>query len=138
MDCALITLKKCPHYGQKHQGLTIRSVLAGTQFKGKTYYNLTHFPKTFRRIYLNLDYPQPDPNPQNITPKQLTLDNSNYLKYNTFYQDTHHYRNVDIIRRHQFRAENFSYNREKDEFICPVKQRLHFTHISHPKTDNGY
>jgi transposase len=62
----------------------------------------------------------------------------NYLKYNTFYQDTHHYRDVDIIRQHQFRAENFGYNTEKDEFICPAKQRLHFSHISHHKTDNGY
>jgi hypothetical protein len=26
----------------------------------------------------------------------------NFLKYNTFYQDTHHYRNPDVIQAHQF------------------------------------
>jgi hypothetical protein len=26
----------------------------------------------------------------------------NYLKYTTFYQDTHHYRKKEIIEKHQF------------------------------------
>lgn len=39
---------------------------------------------------------------------------------------------------HQFRAENFGYDKEKDEFICPPNQRLHFAYASHYSTDNGY
>jgi transposase len=62
----------------------------------------------------------------------------NYLKYNTFYQDTHHYRKAELIRKHQFRAENFDYDPDKDEFICPVHQRLHFQYASRYTTENGY
>ena len=62
----------------------------------------------------------------------------NYLKYNTFYQDTHHYRKVEILRKNQFRAENFIYDPEKDEFICPANQRLHFLYTSKYKSDNNY
>ena len=40
--------------------------------------------------------------------KQHTL--GNYLKYNTFYQDTHHYRNPEILRQHQFRSDHFEYD----------------------------
>lgn len=62
----------------------------------------------------------------------------NYLKYNTFYQDTHNYRNTEVIRNHQFRAENFDYDAESDQFICPANQRLHFQQESRYVTDNGY
>lgn len=62
----------------------------------------------------------------------------NYLKYNTFYQDTHHYRNAEIIRKHQFRAENFGYDPQTDQFICPAEKRLHYRYTSQYKTDNGY
>jgi transposase len=62
----------------------------------------------------------------------------NYVKYNTFYQDTHHYRKAELIRKHQFRAENFGYDPDKDEFICPAHQRLHFQYISRYTTENGY
>jgi transposase len=62
----------------------------------------------------------------------------NYLKYNTFYQDTHHYRKAELIRKRQFRAENFEYDPEKDEFICPAHQRLTFQYASRYTTDNGY
>jgi len=62
----------------------------------------------------------------------------NFVKYNTFYQDTHHYRQPEIIRKHQFRAENFGYDLDKDEFICPAHQRLHFSYASRYTTDNGY
>jgi hypothetical protein len=62
----------------------------------------------------------------------------NYLKYNTFYQDTHHYRKTELIRKRQFRAENFEYDPEKDEFICPAHQRLTFQYASRYTTDNGY
>jgi Transposase and inactivated derivatives len=62
----------------------------------------------------------------------------NFVKYNTFYQDTHHYRKAETIRKHQFRAENFGYDPDKDEFICPAHQRLHFQYASNYTTDNGY
>jgi hypothetical protein len=62
----------------------------------------------------------------------------NFVKYNTFYQDTHHYRQPDAIRQHQFRAENFDYDPEKDEFICPAQKRLHFQYASRYTTENGY
>jgi transposase len=62
----------------------------------------------------------------------------NFVKYNTFYQDTHHYRQPEIIRKHQFRAENFGYDPQRDEFICPVHQRLHFGYTSRYTTENGY
>ncbi len=62
----------------------------------------------------------------------------NFLKYNTFYQDTHHYRNPEILRSHQFRAEHFGYDLDQDQFICPAHKRLHFTSETRYTTDNGY
>ena len=62
----------------------------------------------------------------------------NYLKYNTFYQDTHRYRDPAVLRAHQFHAENFAYDPETDTFICPADQRLHFQYTSRYTTDNGY
>lgn len=62
----------------------------------------------------------------------------NFVKYNTFYQDTHHFRQPEIIRSHQFRAENFDYDKERDEFICPADKRLHFAYASRYTTNNGY
>jgi transposase len=62
----------------------------------------------------------------------------NYVKYNTFYQDTHHYRDPAIVRAHQFRAENFTYDAATDTFSCPAGQRLHFQYTSRYTSDNGY
>jgi len=62
----------------------------------------------------------------------------NYLKYNTFYQDTHHYRKPELLRKRQFRAENFPYDPDQDEFICPAKQRLQFQYTSRYSSENGY
>ncbi len=62
----------------------------------------------------------------------------NYVKYNTFYQDTHHYRKPELIRKHQFRAEEFGYDAEKDQFICPANKRLAFVNATRYKTENGY
>jgi transposase len=62
----------------------------------------------------------------------------NYLKYNTFYQDTHHYRKPELLRKRMFQAENFEYDADKDEFICPAKQRLTFQYTSRYTTDNAY
>ena len=62
----------------------------------------------------------------------------NYLKYNTFYLDTHHFRKLELLRKRQFRAENFDYDPDRDEFICPAHQRLTFQYASRYTTDNGY
>jgi hypothetical protein len=62
----------------------------------------------------------------------------NYLKYNTFYQDTHNYRNPEIVRKHQFRADHFEYDQPNDQFLCPQKRRLSFLYTSHDQTANGY
>ena len=62
----------------------------------------------------------------------------NYLKYTTFYQDTHRYRNPDILRKLSFRADRFEYDPQNDEFICPNRQRLSYLYTSKYKTDNGY
>ena len=62
----------------------------------------------------------------------------NYLKYPSFYQDTHHYRNPEIIRKHQFRSDHFEYDPETDQFICPAKKKLSYGYTSKYKTDNGY
>lgn len=62
----------------------------------------------------------------------------NFLKYNTFYQDTHHYRDPDVLRAHQFRAEHFRYEPTTDEFICPAEKRLTFTYESQYTTTNQY
>jgi hypothetical protein len=62
----------------------------------------------------------------------------NFLKYNAFYQDTPHYRQPEVICKHQFRAENFGYDPDQDEFICPAHQRLHFQYASRYTIDNGY
>ncbi len=62
----------------------------------------------------------------------------NYVKYPTFYQDTHRYRNPEIIRKHQFRSDHFEYDPESDQFICPAKKRLSYLYTSKYKTENGY
>lgn len=62
----------------------------------------------------------------------------NFLKYNTFYQDTHHYRKPEVLRAHQFRAENFHYDPHTDTFFCPAQKPLHFQYTSRYTSDNGY
>lgn len=65
-------------------------------------------------------------------------DLKNYVKYTTFYQDTHHYRNPEIVQQHQFRAYNFEYDTLNDQFICPNQKRLNYLYTSSYKTDHGY
>lgn len=62
----------------------------------------------------------------------------NYLKYNTFYQDTHPYRDPDILRKHQFRSDHFEYDTATDQFLCPAQRRLSYRYTSQSKTENGY
>jgi hypothetical protein len=56
----------------------------------------------------------------------------------TFYQDTYHYRNPELLRAHQFRAEHFVYDLDRDTFVCPAEKPLHFQYVSRYTTDNGY
>jgi hypothetical protein len=62
----------------------------------------------------------------------------NYLKYNTFYQDTHRYRNAEILHKHQFRSDHFEYDEQNDQFLCPAKRRLSYLYTSQSKTQNGF
>lgn len=41
-------------------------------------------------------------------------------------------------RKQRFRVENWKYDVEKDEYICPNQQRLTFLQPRHRITDNGY
>lgn len=62
----------------------------------------------------------------------------NYLKYNTFHQEQHPPRKPELQRKRLFRAENFPYEAEKDEFICPAQKRLTYQRTIQVKSDNGY
>ena len=62
----------------------------------------------------------------------------NYVKYNTFHQNQIQHRKPELIRQKSFRAENFLYNAERDEFVCPAAKPLTFRWTMHLKTENGY
>ena len=62
----------------------------------------------------------------------------NYVKYNTFYREQQKHRKPELIRQTLFRSENFPYDAERDEFICPAGERLTYRSTHHPKTENGY
>jgi hypothetical protein len=62
----------------------------------------------------------------------------NYVKYNTFHREQQKHRNPELIRKAIFRSENFPYDVEEDEFICPVNQRLTYRYTGHEKSENGY
>lgn len=62
----------------------------------------------------------------------------NYLKYASFHQEQHPPRKPELQRKRLFRAENFAYEAEKDEFICPAQKRLTYQRTIRVKSDNGY
>lgn len=62
----------------------------------------------------------------------------NYLKYTTFYQDTHRYRKPEILEKRRFLAEQFPYDESKDEYVCPAGKRLAFQYASRYTSDNGH
>lgn len=62
----------------------------------------------------------------------------NYVKYNSFHREQQKHRKADLIRKAIFRTENFPYDEEKDEFICPANQRLTYRYTGHEKSENGY
>jgi transposase len=62
----------------------------------------------------------------------------NYVKYNTFHREQQKHRKPELIRKTLFRSENFPYDAQRDEFICPAGERLTYHSTRHPKTENGY
>jgi transposase len=62
----------------------------------------------------------------------------NYVKYNTFHKELQKHRKPELLRKKLFQAENFPYDQEQDEFICPAHQRLTFQKTIRVKSDNGY
>jgi transposase len=56
-----------------------------------------------------------------------------YVKFNSFYQEQTRKFTNDISR-----VENWTYDHEHDEYICPWNQRLAFRYEGKKKTDTGY
>ena len=57
----------------------------------------------------------------------------NYVKYNYF-----HIEQKRSFKKKIYRQENMSYDKEKDEYICPEDKRLKYTKTIKRKTDAGY
>ncbi len=64
-----------------------------------------------------------------LNEKQL----GNYVKYNTFSQEQ-----KKRFKKSDFRSENWPYDAEKDEFICPAGQRLKYLTTRRQQSENGY
>jgi len=62
----------------------------------------------------------------------------NYLKYNTFYQETHPPRKPERKQKASFRSENFPYDSDQDTFTCPAHHPLTYRETRSYRTDNGY
>lgn len=62
----------------------------------------------------------------------------NYLKYNTFYQDTHPPRSPEKQQAAQFRSENFPYDAPTDTFTCPAGKALTYQETIPHLSPNGY
>jgi len=62
----------------------------------------------------------------------------NYLKYNTFYRETHPPRKPELIQKATFRVENLPYDPDKDEFTCPANHPLTYRETHPYRSQNGY
>jgi transposase len=62
----------------------------------------------------------------------------NYVKYASFHRQQHQHRKPELIQRKRFLSENFPYDPQTDQFICPADQRLIYRYTGHEKSDNGY
>ncbi|MHB9034036.1 MAG: IS1182 family transposase [Anaerolineae bacterium] len=62
----------------------------------------------------------------------------NYVKYNTFYQDTRARRKTTILRNNRFDISNFKHDEILDEYICPANRRLRFERTTMHTTLSGY
>lgn len=58
---------------------------------------------------------------------------NSYVKYNTF-----HIERTKKFKQDAFRVENFPYDEETDEFICPASRRLTYLETKQFKTEHGY
>ena len=56
-----------------------------------------------------------------------------FIKYNTFHQEQKK-RN----KKKRFLADQFPYDEQKDEFLCPAEKLMVYKKTVHYKTDNGY
>jgi len=59
-----------------------------------------------------------------------------FVKYNTFYQEQKTRRKIKV--KEKYYARNFTYDEERDEFICPQGQHLAYERTTLIKTDNGF
>ena len=57
----------------------------------------------------------------------------NYVKFNLFHKEQKR-----SWRKQRFRVENWEYDKENDEYICPANEKLEFIRDTHKKTDLGY
>ncbi len=57
----------------------------------------------------------------------------NYLKYNTY-----HIEKTKKYKRNPYRKENFPYNKEKDEYICPSGRAVKYKERRKEKTATGF
>jgi transposase len=64
-----------------------------------------------------------------LNEKQL----GNYVKYNTFSQEQ-----KKRFKKDAFQTENWPYDAEQDEFICPAGQRLTYLATRRQRSENGY
>jgi len=62
----------------------------------------------------------------------------NYLKNNTFYQETHPPRKPERVQKASFRSENFPYDPHQDTFICPAHRSMTYRETRPYRTENGY
>lgn len=62
----------------------------------------------------------------------------NYVKYNTFYQDTRKRRKAGPLRKNPYHIDNFQYDPVLDEYICPANRRLRFERTTTYTSENGY
>ena len=57
----------------------------------------------------------------------------NYVKFNLFHKEQKR-----SWRKQRFRVENWKYEKECDEYICPENQKLSFLREFNKKTEMGY
>lgn len=62
----------------------------------------------------------------------------NYVKYASFHRQQQKHRKPELIQAKRFRSENFPYDADADEFICPADQHLTYRYTGHETSDNGY
>ena len=62
----------------------------------------------------------------------------NYFKYNIFHQEQHPPRKPELLEKLRFKSTYFSYDQEKDEFICPAQNRMVYIETKPYKSKNDF